>query len=141
MMACVDGLTGFKEAIGSLYPRTLVQGCVMHQQSLSLKYVTYKDRKVFAADLKKIYTAVNRQQAASRLLEASEKWASKYPAALKSWEANWEELTTFFDFGSEIRRLIYTTNAIESYNRQLRRVLKTKGAFPGPDAVSKLLSA
>ena len=73
------------------------------------------------------------------MLEASEKWASKYPAALKSWEANWEELTTFFDFGSEIRWLIYTTNAIESYNRQLRRVIKTTRAFPGPDAVSKLL--
>jgi transposase-like protein len=87
---------------------------MVHQLRNSLKYVTYKDRKAFAADLKKIYTAVNREQAESYLLEASEKWAGKYPAALKSWEANWEELTTFFDFGSEIRRLIYTTNAIES---------------------------
>jgi transposase-like protein len=139
LIACVDGLSGFKEAIGSIYPRTLVQRCVIHQLRNSLKYVTYKDRKAFAADLKKVYTAVNREQAESFLLEASEKWASKYPAALKSWENNWEELTTFFDFGSEIRRLIYTTNSIESYNRQLRRVLKTKGAFPNPEAVRKLL--
>jgi putative transposase len=139
LIACVDGLSGFKEAISSVYPRTLVQRCVIHQLRNSLKYVTYKDRKAFAADLKKIYTAVNREQAEGYLLEASEKWAGKYPAALKSWENNWEELTTFFDFGSEIRRLIYTTNAIESYNRQLRRVLKTKGAFPGPEAVRKLL--
>jgi transposase-like protein len=83
---------------------------MVHQLRNSLKYVTYKDRKAFSADLKKIYTAVNREQAERFLLEASEKWASKYPAALKSWENNWEELTTFFDFGSEIRRLIYTTN-------------------------------
>lgn len=139
LIACVDGLSGFKEAIGSLYPRTLIQRCVIHQLRNSLKYVTYKDRKAFAADLKTIYTAINREQAESHLLEVSEKWAKKYPAALKSWEANWEELTTFFDFGSEIRRLIYTTNAIEGYNRQLRRVLKTKGAFPSPEAVRKLL--
>lgn len=138
-IACVDGLTGFGEAINAIYPRTLVQRCLVHQVRNSMKYVNYKDRKAFAADLKTIYAAPNREAAEECLLFVTEKWGGKYGAAMRSWEVHWEELAVMFQFPGEIRRLIYTTNPIEGYNRQLRKVTKTKGSFPTDDAVSKIL--
>lgn len=138
-IACVDGLSGFSEAIGAVFPRTLVQRCLVHQVRTSLRFVNYKDRKAFCADLRTIYGAVNRAEAEEQLLVVTEKWGHKYGAAMRSWENNWEELAVMFEFPAEIRRLIYTTNPIESYNRQLRRVTKTKGSFPSDDAVSKIL--
>ena len=138
-IACVDGLVGFGEAIKAIYPKALVQRCLVHQVRNSLKYVTYKDRKAFVADLKTIYQAPNRQVGEECLLLVTEKWGDKYRAAMRSWETHWEELAVMFDFPSEIRRLIYTTNPIEGYNRQLRKVTKTKGSFPTDDAVTKIL--
>jgi transposase-like protein len=139
LIACVDGLTGFGEAIGAIYPHTLVQRCLVHQVRTSLKYVNYRDRKAFVADLKTIYQASNREAAEENLLTVTEKWGGKYGAAMRSWETHWEELAVMFQFPSEIRRLIYTTNPIEGYNRQLRKVTKTKGSFPTDDAVTKIL--
>jgi transposase-like protein len=138
-IACVDGLTGFSEAINAIYPRTLVQRCLVHQVRNSMRYVNYKDQKAFCADLKTIYQAPTRAAAEECLLNVTEKWGHKYGAAMHSWETHWEELAVMFEFPSEIRRLIYTTNPIEGYNRQLRRVTKTKAAFPTDDAVLKLL--
>ncbi len=130
---------GFSEAIHSVYPYAEVQRCIIHQIRTSLKYVVWKDQKPFMADLKKVYQAVTREEAETNLLELSEKWGKKYPAAIKSWEQNWGELSTYFDYSPEIRRLIYTTNSVEGYHRQLRKVVKTKGAFPHQEAVKKLL--
>ena len=138
-IACIDGLTGFKEAIHAIFPKTDIQRCIIHQIRSSLKYVTWEDRKVFVADLKKVYKAPTRAQAEDRLLELSEKWGDKYAIAVRSWENHWEDLATMFNYPAEIRRLIYTTNAVEGYNRQLRKVTKTKSMFSTPDAVRKLL--
>src|SRR6476661_2459414 len=138
-IACVDGLTGFKEAIQAVFPRTQLQRCLVHQVRSSLSYVSWKDRKAFARDLRTIYQAPTREAAESKLLEVSEKWSSSYPVALRGWETHWEDLATMFEYGSEIRRLIYTTNTIEGYNRQLRKVTKTKGSFPSAEAARKLL--
>jgi len=138
-IACVDGLSGFKEAIQSVFPHVQLQRCVLHQIRNSLKYVVWKERKVFATDLKAIYQAPTRQAAETALLELSEKWADKYAIAVRSWENNWDDLATMFQYTPEIRRLIYTTNIIEAYNRQLRKVTKNRGAFPSPEAVRKLL--
>jgi putative transposase len=138
-IACIDGLTGFKEAIHAVFPKTDIQRCIIHQIRNSLKYVTWEDRKPFMADLKKVYKAPTRAQAEERLLELSEKWGDKYAIAVRSWENNWEDLATLFNYPAEIRRLIYTTNAVEGYNRQLRKVTKTKSMFPTPEAVRKLL--
>ena len=138
-IACVDGLQGFKEAIQSVLPQAAVQKCLVHQIRNSLKYVTWVDRKAFAKDLKKIYRAPTREEAETHLLQLSETWGEKYAMAVRSWENNWEDLATMFDYPAEIRRLIYTTNAIEGYNRQLRKVTKNKAAFPSAKAVRKLL--
>jgi len=138
-IACVDGLTGFKEAIQAVFPRTQLQRCIVHQVRSSLSYVSWKDRKAFARDLRTIYQAPTREAAESKLLEVSEKWSSSYPVALRGWETHWEDLATMFEYGTEIRRLIYTTNTIEGYNRQLRKVTKTKGSFPSVEAARKLL--
>jgi transposase-like protein len=138
-LACVDGLTGFKEAITAVFPRTQLQRCIIHQVRSSLSYVSWKDRKIFARDLRTIYQAPTREAAESKLLEVSEKWSSSYPVALRGWETHWEDLATMFDYGAEIRRVIYTTNTIEGYNRQLRKVTKTKGSFPSAEAARKLL--
>lgn len=138
-IACIDGLTGFKEAIQAVFPRTAIQRCIIHQVRNSLKYVNWKDRKAFVGDLKTIYQASTREEAETNLLTVAEKWGSKYASAIRSWETHWDQLTTFFDYAPEIRRLIYTTNTVEGYNRQLRRVTKTKGAFPTPEAIRKLL--
>lgn len=138
-VASVDGLAGFKEAIQSIYPRTEVQRCIIHQIRHSLRYVAWKDRKAFVADLKTIYKASTLEQATANLYRLAEKWSGKYAIAVKSWEKNWEDLTTFFNYPADIRRIIYTTNTVKAYHRQLRRVTKTKSSFPSPEAARKLL--
>lgn len=139
LIACMDGLSGFSEAIQAVFPKTLVQRCILHQIRSSLKYVVWKDQDDFVRDLKAIYQAPTREQAETALLALSNKWHDKYAVAVHSWQAHWEELSTFFEFPAEIRRLIYTNNAIESYHRQLRKVSKTKGIFPTDESVRKLL--
>ena len=138
-IACIDGLTGFKEAIHAVFPQTHIQRCVIHQVRQSLTYVSWQDRKAFVADLRTIYQAPTREAGEERLLELGERWGERYAVAVRSWERNWEDLTTMFDYPAEIRRLIYTTNTVEGYNRQLRKVVKTKGALPNADAARKLL--
>ena len=139
LIACIDGLNGFKEAIKAVYPNTEVQRCIIHQIRNSSRYLSYKDIKEFNADLKLVYTAVNEDAALQALSSLEEKWGDKYLLAIKSWRNNWEELSTFFKYPPEIRRIIYTTNAIEGYNRQLRKVTKTKTAFPTDEALLKIL--
>ena len=134
-IACMDGLTGFSDAVHAVFPKTEIQRCIIHQIRNSLRYVAWKDRKAFVHDLK----APNREVAETNLLQLGEKWNDKYAMAVRSWENNWDELSTFFNYPTEIRRLIYTNNAIEGYNRQLRKVTKTKSVFPTPQAVRKLL--
>jgi transposase-like protein len=138
-IACIDGLSGFKDAIQAVFPHTQIQRCIIHQVRQSLTYVAWKDRKAFVADLRAIYQAPTREAAETRLLEVAEKWSAAYPMAVRSWETHWEDLATMFEYPAEIRRLIYTTNSIEGYNRQLRKVTKTKGAFPTDEAARKLL--
>jgi putative transposase len=138
LIACMDGLNGFSEAVNAVFPKTLIQRCIVHQIRNSLKYVVYKDQDDFLRDLKAIYQAPSRDQGENALLELAEKWGGKYPQAVKSWETNWPELSPFFDFPYEIRRLIYTNNAIESYNRQLRKVSKNKAVFPTVESVRKV---
>jgi putative transposase len=138
-IACIDGLTGFKDAIRAVFPQAEIQRCIIHQIRHSLRYVAWKDQKAFTTDLKSIYRAATQEDAETNLLRLAEKWSSKYAIAVRSWENNWEDLATFFYYPAEIRRLIYTTNTIEGYHRQLRKVSKNKAAFPTPDAVRKLL--
>jgi putative transposase len=138
-IACIDGLTGFKAAILAVFPQTHIQACIIHQIRNSLRYVTWKDRKAFVADLKTVYQAVNREQAEANLVRLGEVWGKQYAIAVKSWENNWEDLATMFDYPEEIRRIIYTTNTVEGYHRQLRKVTKTKSSFPSPEAARKLL--
>ena len=138
-IACVDGLTGFKDAIRSVFPQVEIQRCLVHQVRNSLKYVVWKDRKAFAADLRAIYQATTREAGELALLHLNEKWGNRYAIAVRSWEDHWEDLATFFDYTPEIRRLIYTTNPIEGYHRQLRKVTKSKAGFPSPEAARKML--
>ena len=138
-IATTDGLTGFSDAIHAVFPQTEVQRCIVHQIRNSLRYVSWKDRKAFVTDLKTVYKAANRETAETQLLHLAEKWNDKYAFAVRSWENNWDELSTFFNYPAEIRRLIYTNNAIEGYNRQLRKVTKNKAVFPTAQAVRKLL--
>jgi len=138
-IAAIDGLQGFKDAIQAVFPQTQIQRCIIHQIRNSLKYVSWKDKKAFTADLKKVYKAPNREEAETQLLQLGESWNQKYAMAVRSWENNWEDLATFFDYPAEIRRLIYTTNTIEGYNRQLRKVSKNKASFPSDEAARKLL--
>ena len=138
-IACMDGLTGFKEAVLAVFPKTQIQRCIIHQIRNSLKYVSWKDRKEFVSDLKGVYQAPSREAAEANLVKLGDKWRSKYAVAVRSWENNWADLATFFAYPAEIRRLIYTTNTVEGYNRQLRKVIKTKGGFPNAEAVRKLL--
>jgi transposase-like protein len=138
-IACIDGLTGFKDAIQAVFPHTQIQRCIIHQVRQSLTYVSWKDRKAFVAELRTIYQAPTREAAETRLLELSERWSERYPMAVRSWETHWEDLATMFEYAAEIRRLIYTTNSIEGVSRQLRKVTKTKGAFPTDEAARKLL--
>jgi putative transposase len=138
-IATMDGLAGFSDAVHAVFPKTEVQRCIIHQIRNSLRYVSWKDRKAFVHDLKAVYQAPNREAAETNLLHLGEKWNDKYAMAVRSWENNWDELSTFFNYPAQIRRLIYTNNAIEGYNRQLRKVTKTKAVFPTPQAVRKLL--
>jgi len=139
LIFCVDGLNGFKEAIGATFPFAKIQRCIIHQIRSSMKYIPYKDRKAFVGDLKGIYKAINEEVAMDNLLSLKEKWSSKYPNAVKSWEDNWDNLSTFFAFPDNIRRIIYTTNVIESLNSQFRKVTKTKLIFPNDDSLLKML--
>ncbi len=132
-------LQGFSDAIHAIFPQTEVQRCIIHQIRHSLKYVTWADRKAFTVDLKTVYQATTREEAEANLLKLEKAWRSKYGAAVKSWQNNWEELATFFQFPKEIRRLIYTTNTVEGYHRQLRKVIKNKSSFPTPQSARKLL--
>jgi putative transposase len=139
LMACIDGLSGFKEAIQSVFSEVQIQRCIIHQIRSSMKYVSWKDRKSFAKDLKQVYQAATREAAENALLECAETWGDKYAMAIRSWENNWDDLSTMFRFSKDIRRLIYTTNIIEGYNRQLRKVSKNRGVFPSDMALRKLL--
>ncbi len=138
-LACIDGLSGFKAAIQAVFPQTHIQRCIIHQVRQSLTYVSWKDRKAFTADLKAVYQAPTREVAETKLLELSERWGAQYAMAVRSWELHWEDLATMFEYPAEIRRLIYTTNTVEGYNRQLRKATKTKGALPSAEAARKLL--
>ena len=139
LIACVDGLTGFPGAIEAVYPKTEIQQCVIHQIRNSTKYVSYKDIKALMADLKKIYGAVNEQAAVDALDDFDGKWGGKYPKIALSWRSNWANLATYFKYPQEVRTLIYTTNAIENFNRGLRKVTKSKSVFPTDDALLKML--
>src|SRR3954454_15046321 len=138
-IACVDGLKGFPEAIESVFPQTEVQLCIVHLVRHSLNYVGWKQRKEVAADLKTIYTAATEAEAEQRLVEFSLKWDAKFPTIAKSWRSNWARVIPFFAHPPEIRKVIYTTNAIESLNMSLRKVTKARGSFPNDEAVFKLL--
>ena len=139
LIACIDNLKGFAEAITSVFPQTQVQSCVIHQIRNSLKYVASRDQKEFVQDLKPVYAAVNKSSAEEALLELSAKWEKKYPLVINSWQHNWEKLSTYFHYAEPIRRIIYTTNTIEGFHRQVRKVTKTKGAFPSDMALLKLI--
>lgn len=137
-IACVDGLKGFPEAIESVFPDTQIQLCIVHLIRNSVKYVNWKDRKQVCADLKTIYTSATEQQAELALDAFGKKWDSKYPTISQMWRKNWQRVIPFFDYPEDIRKAIYTTNAIESLNRSLRKVIKTKGAFPNDAAILKI---
>lgn len=139
LIACVDGLTGFPQAIETVYPKTEIQQCIIHQIRNTTKFVSYKDIKSLMADLKKVYAAVDEQTALAELDNFDEKWSRKYPKIAVSWRNNWANLSTYFKYPGEVRTLIYTTNAIEGFNRQLRKVTKNKGVFPTDDSLLKML--
>ncbi len=137
-IACVDGLKGFPEAIEAVYPQTAVQLCVVHMVRHSLNYVSWKMRKAVAADLKTVYSASTADDALLRLEEFADQWGQDYPTIVKSWRSNWQRIVPFFEYPPEIRRIIYTTNAIESVNMSLRKVTKSRGSFPSDEALLKL---
>jgi putative transposase len=139
LVACVDGLKGFPEAIGALYPRTEVQLCIVHMVRNSLRYVSWKERKQVAGDLRAIYTASTAEAAAVALEAFAKKWDGRFPSISQSWRSRWEQVTPFFAYPPEIRKVIYTTNAIESINASIRKVTTKRGAFPTPDSVRKVL--
>ncbi|SFG44978.1 Transposase (or an inactivated derivative) [Desulfotomaculum arcticum] len=139
LIACKNGLSGFSEAINSVFPQTQIQLCVIHQIRNSLKYVPYKERKALMADLKQVYQALTLEEAEFAFEMFKEKWDRKYPIITRSWEKNWLELTTYFSYPYELRKIIYTTNIIEGYHRQLRKVTKTKTAYPSDEALKKII--
>lgn len=139
LIASIDNLKGFDEAIRTIYPSTEIQTCVVHQIRNSIKYVASKDQKVFMADLKPVYRADNESQALTELEVLKEKWGKKYPMVISSWENNWPKLSTYFKYPEGIRKLIYTTNTIEGYHRQIRKVTKNKGVFTSDMALLKLI--
>ena len=139
LIACVDGLKGFPEAINSAFPNTEIQLCVIHQIRNSLKYVASKNQKEFMADLKEVYKATTKEYAEEKLLELDEKWGKKYPAVTRSWQNNWDNLSNYFKYPDEIRKIIYTTNSVEGFHRQVRKITKTKGSFSSSQALEKLL--
>ena len=139
LFACMDGLTGFSEAVRAVFPQTVVQLCIVHMVRNSTKFVSYKDLKAICRDLKKIYGSANEEEALDQLEAFGEIWDSKYPMIRKSWENHWNDLKEFFSYPEEIRKLIYTTNAIESLNYTLRKVTKNRNAFPDDDSVYKIM--
>lgn len=139
LIACIDGLKGFEEAINSIFPQTEVQSCIVHQIRNSLKYVASKNQKEFMKDLKPVYKADTKPEAEANLDALADKWGKKYPIVINSWRDNWHKLSTYFKYTADIRRVIYTTNTIEGFHRQVRKVTKTKGAFPNDDALLKLV--
>jgi putative transposase len=136
---CVDGLRGFQEAISAVYPKAGIQRCIIHQIRYSTRFVSYKDIKALMADLKQVYTAVTEDEALNSLIRFKEKWGKAYPSCVKTWEENWEILSTFFAYPSEVRRIIYTTNIIEGLNRQFRQVTKNKPSFVNDESLRKML--
>ncbi|EJL6948844.1 IS256 family transposase [Vibrio cidicii] len=141
LIACVDGLTGFPEAIATIYPDTEVQQCIIHQIRNSLKYVASKHQKEFMADLKPVYRAVSKEAAEMELERLESKWGQQYPIVLRSWRNKWENLSVYFKYPEYVRKAIYTTNAIEAVHRQFRKLTKTKGGFPNENSLLKLLYA
>ncbi len=139
LVFCVDGLTGLKEAIFATYPKSEVQRCIIHQLRNSFRYVSYKHLREFSRDFKTVYKATNEDEALANLAELEEKWGSKYPHAIRSWQTNWDVLSPFFKYPSEIRTIMYTTNIIEGFHRQLRKATKTKTMFPSDQALEKML--
>jgi len=138
-IACIDNLQGFAEAIETIFPQTEVQLCVIHQIRNSRKYLSWKDVKPFMRDLKQVYQASTMELAERNLDTLESNWSTKYPKVVASWRKNWERLSNYFQYSNQIRRIIYTTNVIEGFHRQLRKVTKTKGAFSSDDALMKLL--
>jgi len=139
LIISVDGLKGFSEAIASAFPQTEVQKCIIHQIRTSTRFISYKDIKAFVADLKKVYKAVNEEVALSEFDVLEDKWGKKYPLSIKTWRDNWAELSTYFKYPDEVRRLIYTTNHAEGFHRQLKKVTKAKSIFPNDQALTKML--
>jgi transposase-like protein len=139
LIACVDGLTGFPAAIAAVFPNTELQQCIIHQIRNTTKFVSYKDLKPLMADLKKVYAAPNEDVALLELDLFEDKWKGKYPKISISWRTNWPNLSTYFKYPQEVRTLIYTTNLIESFNRQMRKVTKSKSVFPTDDSLMKML--
>lgn len=139
LIACIDNLKGFSQAINSIYPKTEVQSCIVHQIRNSLKYVASKNQKEFMADLKEVYQALNKELAEEKLKGLDDKWGKKYPVVIASWNNNWHKLSTYFKYSENVRKLIYTTNTIEGFHRQIRKVTKNKGAFPTDMALQKLI--
>src|SRR4051794_30324427 len=139
LIACVDGLKGFPQAIESVFPETRIQLCIVHMVRASLNYVNWRERKRVATDLKAIYRATTEQQAEQELSEFITKWGHKYQAIGKLWKDNWQRVIPFFEFPGEVRRVIYTTNAVESLHMSLRKIIKTRGSFPSEEAALKLL--
>ena len=138
-IACVDGLKGFPEVIETVFPKAQVQLCIVHLVRQSLQYVGYKERKAVVADLQKIYRAATREEAEIELDRFAEKWDEKFPTIAQTWRRNWERIVVFFAYPPEIRGVIYTTNAIESTNMSLRKILKVRGSFPTDEAALKLI--
>ncbi|MBO5485226.1 MAG: IS256 family transposase [Lachnospiraceae bacterium] len=139
LIACTDNLTGFSQAIEAVFPKTDIQNCIIHQLRNSSKYVSYKNLKALMSDLKKVYTAVDEKSALDALEAFAAVWDSKYPRISKFWYENWPNLSTYFKFPQELRKLIYTTNTIEGFNRQLKKVTKAKSVFPTDDSLFKML--
>jgi transposase-like protein len=139
LIACIDNLKGFAEAIATIYPKVIIQSCIVHQIRNSIKYVASKDQKTFLKELKCVYQAPNKQQAEIELIKLDETWGKKYPVVINSWQTNWDKLSAYFEFDEHIRRLIYTTNAVEGFHRQVRKVTKNKGVFPNDMALLKLI--
>lgn len=139
LIACVDGLTGFPNAIEAVFPKTEIQQCIIHQIRNTTKFVSYKDIKILMADLKRVYAAPSEETALFELDSFEDKWKSKYPKIAISWRSNWPNLSTYFKYPQEVRTLIYTTNAIEGFNRQLRKVTKSKSVFPTDDSLLKMM--
>ena len=136
---CVDGLKGFQEAIAAVYPKAGIQRCIIHQIRYSTRFVGYKDIKALMADLKSVYTAVTEDEAATNLQKFKERWEKKYPSCVKTWEDNWDILSTFFAYPAEIRKIIYTMNIIEGLNLQFRQVTKNKPSFTNDESLRKML--